>query len=250
MGALPALSVQLYSVRGALAEDLPGTLAKLAAIGLTQVEPFNLVSDPNGLRDVLNANGLTAPSAHTRLTDGSNDLDKVFEAAVTAGVRTVIDPMIDPSRWTSQSGIQGVADDLAAAAEKAAGYGLRIGYHNHAFEWENVIDGVPALEVFARVADPSIVLEVDTYWAAVGGQDVPAALGRLGDRVRFLHLKDGPINKNNVEQLPLGDGVMPVAEIVAAAGSLEVPVLEFDDYAGDIFAGIKRSFDFAGGLSG
>ena len=78
---------------------------------------------------------------------------------------------------------------------------------------------------------------------------MPAALGRLGDRVRFLHLKDGPINKNNVEQLPLGDGVMPVAEIVSAAGSLEVPVLEFDDYAGDIFTGVRRSFDFAAGLS-
>src|ERR1700712_2605827 len=250
MGALPALSVQLYSVRGALADDLRGTLAKLAGIGLTQVEPFNLASDPSGLRDALDENGLTAPSAHTRVTDGSNDLDQVFQAAVTAGVRTVIDPMIDPSRWTSLAGGQGVADDRGAAAEKAAGYGLRIGYHNHAFEWENVIDGVPALEVFARLADPSIVLEVDTYWAAVGGQDVPAALGRLGDRVRFLHLKDGPINKTNVEQLPLGDGSMPVAEIVAAAHSLEVPVLEFDDYAGDIFTGVRRSFDFATALRG
>ncbi len=249
MGALPALSVQLYSVRGALADDLRGTLAKLAAIGLTQVEPFNLVADPKGLREALDENGLTAPSAHSRLADGIADQDKIFEAAVTVGVHTVIDPMIDPARWTTLEGVQGVADDLAAAAEKASGYGLRIGYHNHAFEWENVIDGVPALEVFARVADPSIVLEVDTYWAAVGGQDVPAALGRLGDRVRFLHLKDGPINKNNVEQLPLGDGVMPVAEIVSAAGSLEVPVLEFDDYAGDIFTGVRRSFDFAAGLS-
>ena len=250
MGALPALSVQLYSVRTALADDLRGTLAKLAEIGLTQVEPFNLVGDPTGLRDALTENGLTAPSAHTKLTDGSNELDRIFEAAVTVGVSTVIDPMIDPARWTSPAGVQGVADDLAAAAEKAAGYGLRIGYHNHAFEWENVLDGTPALEVFARVADPSIVLEVDTYWAAVGGQDVPAALGRLGDRVRFLHLKDGPINKTNVEQLPLGDGSMPVAEIVAAAHSLEVPVLEFDDYAGDIFTGVRRSFDFATALRG
>ncbi len=249
MGTLPALSVQLYSVRTALAEDFRGTLAKLAEIGLTQVEPFNLVDDPAGLRDALRENGLTAPSAHSRLADGIADQDKIFEAAATAGVQTVIDPMIDPTRWTSLSGIHGVADDLAAAAQKAAGYGLRIGYHNHAFEWESVIDGTPALEVFAGLLDPSIVLEVDTYWAAVGGQDVPAALARLGDRVRFLHLKDGPINKNNVEQLPLGDGAMPVAQIVAAATYLEFPVLEFDDYAGHIFEGVRRSFNFASGLT-
>src|ERR1700709_1813528 len=109
MGALPALSVQLYSVRGALADDLRARLAKRAGIGLTQVEPFDLVSDPSGLRKAMDDNGLTAPSAHTRLTDGSNELDRIFEAAVTAGVSTVIDPMIDPARWTSLSSVRSVA---------------------------------------------------------------------------------------------------------------------------------------------
>ena len=244
MAPLPALSIQLYSVRRQVADDLPGTLARLAAMGLSQVEPFDLVSDPTGLRDALSNNGLTATSAHTRLTTGL-DLDEVFDAALTVGVRTVIDPMIDPARWTSISGVRGVADELSSAAVKAAARGLRLGYHNHAFEWENSIDGRPALEVFAELLDPSIVLELDTYWAAVGGQDVPAALRRLGDRVRFLHLKDGPITKNNLEQLPLGEGAMPVAEIVEAASALEVPVLEFDDFAGDIFDGVRRSVAFA-----
>ncbi|MET3807188.1 sugar phosphate isomerase/epimerase [Nakamurella sp. UYEF19] len=248
MANIPALSVQLYSVRNQLAQDLPGTLATLAGIGLTQVEPYDLVSDPTGLRKALDDNGLTAPSAHSRLASG-NDLDQVFTAAAAVGVKTVIDPMIDPARWQTLDGVKGVADELAKAAEKAAGYGLRIGYHNHAFEWESALDGTPALEVFAGLADPSIVLELDTYWAAVGGQDVPAALGRLGSRVRFLHLKDGPINKNNIEQLPLGDGAMPVAEIVSAATDLEIPVLEFDDYAGDIFEGLRRGFAFAAGLA-
>ena len=249
MATLPALSVQLYSVRTHLAEDLPGSLEKLAAIGLTRVEPFDLLSDPTALRKALDDNGLVAPSAHTRVASGSTDLDQVFEAAATVGVQIVIDPMTDPARWTTLDGIKGVADDLGAAAQKAAGYGLRIGYHNHAFEWENVVDGTPGLEVLAGLLDPSIVLELDTYWAAVGGQDVPAALTRLGDRVQLLHLKDGPINKNNIEQLPLGEGAMPVAEIVAAATALQIPVLEFDDYAGDVFAGIAQGFAFAAGLS-
>ena len=38
----------------------------------------------------------------------------------------------------------------------------------------------PALEVLAGSLDAGVLLEVDTYWAAVGGQDVPALLGRLG----------------------------------------------------------------------
>jgi len=92
------------------------------------------------------------------------------------------------------------------------------------------------------------VLELDTYWAAVGGADVPALLGRLGDRVRLLHLKDGPIGMDNASQLPLGSGAMPVAAIVEAAGAAELGVLEFDDYAGDLFEGIAAGAAFANGL--
>ncbi len=248
MVALPALSVQLYSVRNQLAEDLPGTLARLAEIGLTKVEPFDLLGDPDGLRAALDANRLSAPSAHARVADPGVELDPIFRAAQTVGVQTVVAPMTDPARWTSRDGVQGVADDLTRAAEVAAGYGLQIGYHNHAFELENTVDGRPALELLAELLDPTVVLEVDTYWAAVGGGPVPDLLGRLGDRVRLLHLKDGPINKENSEQLPLGAGAMPVVDIVAAARTVEIPILEFDDYAGDLFEGIAESYSFASGL--
>ena len=60
------------------------------------------------------------------------------------------------------------------------------------------------------------MLEVDTYWAAVGGQDVAALLGRLGDRVRYLHVKDGPITKARTEYRGR-PGRMPVADILAAS---------------------------------
>ena len=70
-------------------------------------------------------------------------------------------------------------------------------------------------------------------------------LGRLGDRVVALHLKDGPLNGNVTEQLPLGQGELPAIEIIAAAKALEFPVLEFDAYAGDIFDGIAASYAYA-----
>ena len=82
------------------------------------------------------------------------------------------------------------------------------------------------------------MLQLDTYWAAVGGEDVPALLGRLGDRVRLLHLKDGPVDEDTKAQVPLGAGAMPVAAIVEAAAAAELAVLEFDDYAGDLFDGL------------
>ena len=235
--------MQLYSIRDAVAADLPGALARLAAIGVTRVEPFDLLTDPGGLRDALAAAGLTAPSAHARI-GADAELDRVFEAAATVGARTVIHPYTAPERWVSEAGVDAVVEELAAAADAARSYGLRVGYHNH--DWE--LASRPGLERLADRLPAEVVLELDTYWAAVGGEDVPALVGRLGDRVRLLHLKDGPIDKVNASQLPLGSGAMPVAAILEAATAAELAVLEFDDYAGDLFEGLAAGHAFAGGL--
>jgi sugar phosphate isomerase/epimerase len=244
----PTLSVQLYSVREQVAADLPATLARLADIGLTRVEPFDLTTDPHALRDALSANGLSAPSAHARLTD-SADLDRVFAAAATVGVQTVIHPFSPPEQWSAKDGISAVAEDIARALDRAARHGLRVGYHNHHWELATMPDGRTALEHFADEVGPEMVLELDTYWAAVGGQDVPALLGRLGDRVRMLHLKDGPIDTDTAAQLPVGSGAMPVPEILAAAPAAELAVLEFDDYGADVFEGIATGYGYVTGLA-
>jgi len=235
---VPALSVQLYSIRDAVAADLPGALARLAEIGFTRVEPFDL-SDPERLRDALAGAGLTAPSAHARLDD-----ERIFEAAATVGVETLIQPFTPPERWTSAAGVDGVAEELAAAAEAAGRHGLRVGYHNHQWELATRIEGRSALERLP----PEVVLELDTYWAAAAGEDVPDLLARLGDRVRLLHLKDGPISEDTSAQLPLGSGAMPVAAVLEAATAVELAVLEFDDYAGDLFEGLAAGRAFADGL--
>ena len=244
---MDGLSVQLYSIRDALAADLPGALARLASLGVTQVEPFDIVSDPDGLRDALAATGLSAPSVHARVGAGV-ELDRVFEAAAALGTQTVVHPYSAPEQWSSESGVDAVADELVRAADAAEAYGLRVGYHNHHWELANRLDGRAALERLAERLPPAVVLELDTYWAAVGGEDVVALLGRLGERVRLVHLKDGPIDKDNAAQLPLGAGAMPVAEIVAAATAAELAVLEFDDYSGDLFEGLAASLAFAHGL--
>jgi sugar phosphate isomerase/epimerase len=177
------------------------------------------------------------------------DLDRVFDAAATVGVRTVIHPFSPPEQWTSKDGVSAVAQDIGRAQAGAARHGLRVGYHNHHWELATMPDGRTALEHFADEVGPEVVLELDTYWAAVGGQDVPALLGRLGAQVRMLHLKDGPIDTDTATQLPVGSGAMPVAEILRAAPAVELAVLEFDDYAGDVFEGIATGYAYVTGLA-
>lgn len=156
----------------------------------------------------------------------------------------MIDPYLPAEHWQSAGDIQATAAKLNAAAKKGAEYGIRVGYHNHAWELESTIEGQTALEYFAGLLDPELVLEVDTYWVAVGGQDPVDILTKLGDRVKFIHIKDGPLNRDTKAQQPAGQGKIAVWEVIGAAKSLEVGVVEFDDYSGDIFEGIAESLAY------
>jgi sugar phosphate isomerase/epimerase len=235
-------SIQLYTLRRAMQVDLPATIRRVVEIGFTQVEPYNFVATAQELGAALKANGLTAPSGHAPLL--SQDQDQIFAAAQALGIQTVIDPHRPAQHWQSAEEIQATAAMLNAAAKKGAEHGLRVGYHNHFWELESSIRGQTALEYFAELLDPGVVLEVDTYWAAVGGQDPVDLLARLGERVRFIHIKDGPINRDTSAQRPAGQGSIAVWDVIGAAKSLEVGVVEFDDYAGDIFEGIAESLAY------
>ena len=238
-------SVQLYTVRDALESDLAGTIARIASLGFTQVEPYNFVATADALGQALRENGLTAPSGHAPLM--KDDQRAIFEAAVRLGITTVIDPYLAAENWATRDQIAQTAAKLNAAAVLGAEYGIRVGYHNHAWEVSTAFDGRTALEVLTDHLDPAVVLELDTYWAAVGGADPVELLHTLGDRVRFIHIKDGPISADVTEQLPAGQGKIAVWDVVAAASALEVGVVEFDAYTGDIFDGLAQSLAFLSG---
>lgn len=235
-------SIQLYTLRESLQEDLPGTIRRVAEIGYRQVEPYNFVATAKDLGAALKENGLSAPSGHAPLL--SQDQDEIFAAARELGIGTVIEPYLPEVHWRRPEDVRATAERLNAAARKGAGYGIRVGYHNHQWELESTIDGRTALEYLAGLLDPEVVLEVDTYWAAVGGQDPVQLLTRLGERVRLIHIKDGPASADTKSQQPAGQGSIPVLDVIAAARSLEVGVVEFDDYSGDIFEGISQSLAF------
>ena len=234
------LSVQLYSVREAFDADPVGTLARLKDIGFEQVELFGFVDLEDRYAEALAATGLVAPSGHNGLV-GVDDAVGVLEAAARLGVTTVIEPGVREG-WETADGVTAIARSLSELAPVAAEYGLVLGYHNHWWEFAD-IDGRSALEVFAAQVDPRVVLQVDTYWSAVAGLDTPALLRRLGDRVRLIHVKDGPVEEDPSTQLPAGEGAVDVAAILTAA-PLAAHVIEFDEYAGDIFEGIATSYRY------
>jgi sugar phosphate isomerase/epimerase len=234
MTAGPALGIQLYSVRDDIGPSrLDDTLARLSALGFTHVEPYDILTDPRGLADALRRSGLTAATTHADVV--TLDRTAVLDAAALLGIETVIVPWVEPASIADRAGVERLAESINAAADHAAERGIRIGYHNHDFEFARHLDGVPAYELLVDLLDPAVVLELDVYWAGVGGGDVFDLLPRLGDRVRYLHVVRDREPGN--ERPVLGvDATGRMDEVLAlAAGALELPIVEVVAHHGDVF---------------
>lgn len=254
-------SVQLYSVRDAIDADLDAAVARVAEIGFTKVEPYAFHQRTADYVRAFAATGLTAPSGHAPVID-SDDADAIFDAASELGMTTVIDPFIPTDRWQTADDVHRLADRVNELTEQAKARGLEFGYHNHQWEFTNKVDGRPVYELFVELLGPDTVLEVDTFWATVGGADTPAVLRSLGDRVRALHVKDGKITDDILNVLPSSESALIVPEALKAAFENQTPagqgdvdvkaileaaphalrVVEFDAYRGDVFQGIAESF--------
>lgn len=256
-------SVQLYSLRDAMESDLDGTLRRVAEIGYPDVEPYAFVQRADELKRSLAAHGLRATSGHNGVID-ETDPAKVFGVAADLGIETVIDPFIPTERWQSADDVKKLAERVNELADLAENEGVRFGYHNHQWEFVNKIDGRHALEVFAEQLGDKAVLEIDTFWATVGGADVPAFLRSLGERVVLIHVKDGKVSGDIASELPSSESALKVSGALAAAFKEQVPagqgqvdivaileaapqatrVVEFDDYAGDLFEGIAEALAY------
>lgn len=246
--ATTPLSIQLYTLRDQLAADRDGTLARLAEIGYRAVETYDPTGDPAGFRATADALGLSVTSTHAYALF-SKDAGEVFDAVRTVGTDLAIIPGgIDAEQFTTLDGLRRTADLLAGFAEQAARHDVRIGYHNHWWEIEPRFDGRTALEVLADLLPSEVFLEVDTYWAAVGGADVPQLLRTLGDRVLALHVKDGPGVKGE-PHTAVGKGTIDVPSILAAAPDA-TRIVELDACATDVFAAVADSRTYLVALEG
>lgn len=245
------LGVQLYSVRddlgkghreGAEYETLARTLERLAGFGFTHVEPYDILGYTDALGRAMRSAGLQATAAHARITDDT--ADAVFAAAGALGISTLIVPWVEPTSIADLDGVERLADAVNRASARAASHGLRVGYHNHDFEFAQHIDGVSAYERLVALLDPSVILEVDTYWAATGGADVFELLPRLADRVRFLHVTNEPPAADD-PPIQGVDITGRLAQIVQLSTSfVEMPVVEVVVDDGDVFPLLERNARF------
>jgi sugar phosphate isomerase/epimerase len=244
------ISIQMWTVRGEAERSLTDTLARLSRIGYKAIETAGLYGLSTAqMRAELDNAGLELSSAHTKLPD-KEAAEATFAELVELGAPADF-PSLRPESFADDNAIGQAADAFNAVVPVAKSQGIELGYHNHWWEFVRGEDGQLAYQKFLERLDPDVTLEVDTYWAQVGGVDAADLVRSLGDRVHYLHIKDGPINQGADNHTAVGDGKMDVDRVLDANSAVRWDIVELDGCEGDIWEKVQRSFEYlsARGLS-
>jgi len=253
---LERLGIQLYSVRDAMQKDPAGSLKKLADMGYVHVEHANYINrkfygySAKEFKKLLGDNGLQMPSGHTVMTaqdwdNTKNDFtDKwkyTIEDAAEVGQRYVISPWLDDNLRTDMDGLKKFMVQFNKCGELCKANGMTFGYHNHNFEFKTKIGDGNLYDYILANTDQSLVAQQMDIGNMLGAGGIALdLLKKYPGRFELMHVKDEIKSTtgqgmDGYDSTILGQGVMPVKEIVKAArkmGGTSQFIIEQESYQG------------------
>jgi sugar phosphate isomerase/epimerase len=252
---LKVIGVQLYTLRDVISQKPAETLHALEQIGFGEVEVVAASLDK--IWESLKQTSLKPVSLHLdtlMFTRDQAKLPAALEDAGRRGFQYVVCPYVRPEDRGGADVMRKLGDTLNKAGEVCNKSGLRLCYHNHAFEFEASGQGT-LFDILMETADPKLAgIELDIMWTQVAGVDPVAVLKKYGKRVELMHLKDVEkgVPVQYKESIPrsafreVGGGVIDFAAVLKAAAQAGVKhyFVEQDQTPGDPVASLRKSFDY------
>lgn len=282
------VGLQLFTIRDALIKDVKSSIQKVSAIGYKHVETFygysNGAADAKlwglsvkDLNTLLKDNNLKTYSGHYQLNDfltkgNGNDsaLKYQIDIAAALGQKYLIVPIPPLSIWDKMQtdDFKFMAAQLNKAAEIAKKSSIKVGYHNHFWEFRTLADGNKGYDILLKETDPNLVsFEMDLFWIEKSGVKPEDYFTKYPHRFPMWHVKD--MDKNNtavitggaLDQKPsmeilkgisyaeVGTGNINYQEIFKhqQEAGLQHIFVEQDVITKDPFVSIKESFDYVKG---
>jgi len=199
------LGLQLYSLREMVSDDgIEKTLQVVSKMGYTNLETANYSNGqfygkaPAELKKMTEDLGMKLTSSHlSRNLTGDKDADmawwnRAVDAHSEAGMKYMVVPSAPVTGEDATiDNVKRYCDYFNAVALVTAGASIQLGYHNHNYEFDSKIDGVPVLEVMLENTSANhVFFQLDVYWIKRGGYDPVAFMKKYPKRIKVLHIKD------------------------------------------------------------
>ena len=252
MTKLP-IGIQLYSVRDAMEKDFAGTIKALAKMGYSAVEFAGIFGkSAEDIKAICDEAGVNPISAHVGLNIILPDIEGVVKTYHDIGCKYMVIPWAEGKVLPGGAEYAQFLENIKKIAAELRKYGMKLGYHNHDFEFVK-IDGKNKLDILYADTDPAdLQTQIDTCWANVGGENPSEYVLKYTGRAPLVHIMDfvgsksanmyGLIDGGKAEGVaetpavpfelrPVGSGVQDVASILEAAekAGAEAVIVEQDN---------------------
>ncbi|MEL6825531.1 MAG: sugar phosphate isomerase/epimerase [Pseudomonadota bacterium] len=145
---------------------------------------------PSELKAILNDIGLPSPITHADYSSLAERPDALADIAAELGCKYVVLPFIAEDQ-RSLDAYKAHAEMLNKASEVLKPNGIKVGYHNHHFEFFDLGNSVTGMDILLSDTDPDqVVFELDLFWAAFARQDIVAWFQKHPGRFKMCHVKD------------------------------------------------------------
>lgn len=252
------VGVQAYSFRNYFPKDIPGTLDRIQAMGITEIEGGAGRIPPEEYKKMCDERGISIPSTGSSFNELAEDPMAIVETAKKLGSKFVMCAWIPHDRGNfSLADAQKAIAVFNTAGKVLADNGLTFCYHAHGYEFQPYGDGT-LLDYIIENTDPKYVsFEMDIFWIQFGGGDPVALLKKYGKRWKLMHLKDMEkgIEKNltggtNVEyNVPLGTGQLDMRNILIEGRKIGIAHYFIEDESSSVVEQVPESIAYLRSLT-
>jgi sugar phosphate isomerase/epimerase len=248
------VGVQLYSVRDDMMKDPLGTLTELAKMGYVYVEHANYIDrklygyTAPELRKILDGLGLKMISGHTVMgtqhwddsrKDFSDSWKQTVEDAAVLGQKYVVSPWMDESMRNTYDDLKRYMGIFNKCGELCQKQGMKFGYHNHDFEFSQILNNEKVFDIMMNSINPElVVVQLDIGNLYNGGAVALDVVNQYPGRFENVHVKDEiKAEAGNEEYVStiLGEGIVKaqqVVELLTEKGGTTCYIIEQESYQG------------------
>lgn len=240
------IGVQLYTFRKAMLDDATGTLKKIAALGIKEIESagsnkgYYYGLKPKEMQKVCKDFGMTLRSGHIAL---DAKWEQTLDDAAEAGQEYLICSSM-PSKGQTVGNYKKVAESFNKAGEESNKRGIKFGYHNHDYEFESD-NGEVLYDVLMDNTQADLVhMELDLGWVVASGNDPMAYFAKYPGRFPLWHLKDMDLKK--LESTEFGKGGLDIVDILnhQKESGLKYYFVEQEEYTNNPWDSMKENIAY------
>lgn len=185
------VGLQLYSVRDAMAADFEGTLQAVKDMGYEYVEFAGYFGrTAQQIKEILDRIGLKCVSVHQGIEFFDEDPDAAAEFLKTFGVKYSVLPWYPKDRLAGSPDWEASVAHMRRVAEVLKKHDMKMGYHNHEFEFETHEGKYIHDYIFEELGLDLIEPELDTCWVCYAGLEPADKIRDFKGNVTIVHLKD------------------------------------------------------------